>query len=253
MVASASQVSGNDARAAQARRGLAYAAAIVGGWAALLAASLFAFPLSWATLPLAVALAAVQCWLFVGLFIVAHDAMHGSLAPGHAQVNRVIGAGVLALYAGFSWRKLAAAHFAHHRHAGTADDPDFSAEHPDNGWRWYLTFLTRYFGWRSLLFVGAVVAALHVLGGVSLGKLALFYAVPAIASSVQLFYFGTYRPHRHSAEAGFADRHNARSEGWGRMASLASCFHFGYHLEHHRRPDVPWWGLPDARAQGVGS
>ena len=31
------------------------------------------------TVPLIVA---VQTWLSVGLFIVAHDAMHGSLAPG---------------------------------------------------------------------------------------------------------------------------------------------------------------------------
>ncbi|WP_208766779.1 fatty acid desaturase [Nostoc flagelliforme] len=23
-----------------------------------------------------------------------------------------------------------------------------------------------------------------------------------------------------------------------------SCYHFGYHQEHHEYPDVPWWKLP---------
>ena len=250
MVAPANPSEAERSRAAQARRGLAYAALIVGAWAGLLGIGLFAIDLNLATLGPALVLALVQCWLFVGLFIVAHDAMHGSLAPGYPTLNRRIGAGLLMLYAGFSWRELSQAHFDHHRHAGTAGDPDFAAAHPTDPVRWYLTFLQRYFGWRSLVFVIAVVWVLHLAFAVPMANLALFYGAASIASSVQLFYFGTYRPHTHVGEA-FADDHNARSERWGTLASLASCYHFGYHLEHHRRPDVPWWALPRARAEGA--
>ncbi|MFA9473554.1 MAG: fatty acid desaturase [Filomicrobium sp.] len=35
--------------------------------------------------------------------------------------------------------------------------------------------------------------------------------------------------------------------------SLLTCFHFGYHHEHHLQPDVPWWRLPDAHADYLAS
>ena len=250
MVAQTLEKTKADARAQQARRGLGYAGLIFGAWAVLMAIGLFGFDLRSTTILPAIAIAALICWLFVGLFIVAHDAMHGSLAPGHPRLNSAIGAGLLMLYAGFSWKKLRAAHFDHHKHAGTEGDPDFAADHPDNPVMWYLTFLQRYFGLMSLVYVTGAVWALHLLAGVPIANLILFYALPSIASSIQLFYFGTYRPHCHS-ERTFADDHNARSEEWGELASLASCYHFGYHLEHHRRPDVPWWALPKARAEGA--
>ena len=241
-------------RAASTAIGLALAGAICGGWLLLLGFGLFGMELAPQTLPVAIALSLILCWLFVGLFIVAHDAMHGSLAPGHPALNARIGALILMLYAGFSWTKLRSAHFEHHRHAGTPGDPDFAASHPRNPLRWYLVFLKRYFGWRSLAFVVALVWGLHLIADVPMANIVLFYGLPSIASSIQLFYFGTYRPHRHEGEdrPGFADRHNARSERFGPLASLASCYHFGYHLEHHRRPDIPWWGLPKARREGVG-
>jgi len=232
--------------------GLVSAAAIAAGWITVLGYGLFAVDLATASPLLVVGLAALACWLFVGLFIVAHDAMHGSLAPGNPKLNAWIGGAIMLAYAGFSFKAMRSAHFEHHRHAGTAADPDFAAAHPSNPVRWYLAFLKRYFGWRSVVFVGAAVAALHFLAGVSVANIVVFYGLPAIASSVQLFYFGTFRPHRH-AERDFADRHRARSDNFGTLASLASCYHFGYHLEHHRRPDIPWWGLPRARREGVGS
>jgi beta-carotene/zeaxanthin 4-ketolase len=74
-------------------------------------------------------------------------------------------------------------------------------------------------------------------------NIALLYGFPAITSSLQLFYFGTYRPHRHEAVS-FADHHRSRTNDYGTLASLFSCFHFGYHHEHHLAPFVPWWGLP---------
>jgi beta-carotene ketolase (CrtW type) len=243
------------ARGRQGAIGAALALAIAGSWLAIHAWGMFLFELRWGNWPVALAVAAVQCWLSVGVFIVCHDAMHGSLMPGHPRINGAIGAVLLALYAGFAWKQLRDAHFAHHKLAGRAGDPDFDAHHPDKFWRWYATFFRRYFGSRSIVFVHTVVGIYWLGLEIPMAQIVLLYGLPALASSVQLFYFGTYRPHCHRAgEEGqaFADQHNARTEDWGSLASLATCFHFGYHLEHHRRPDVPWWALPGARRAGVG-
>ncbi len=230
----------------QAVTGLALAFAIVFGWACLHVYAMFFFELRWATIPLALAIVLIQCWLSVGLFIVSHDAMHGSLVPRGGRINDIVGGFLLFIYAGFSWRRMRDAHFAHHRAPGSADDPDFSADHPSHFWPWYAEFLKRYFGWQSVVFVFTVVLTYWLAFGVPVEKIVLLYGVPAIASSMQLFYFGTFRPHRHRDDR-FADHHNARSDSFGTMASLATCFHFGYHHEHHLAPHVPWWQLPAAR------
>ena len=230
----------------QGRIGLALAATIVAAWAGLHVFAMFVFELTWSTLPFALVMAALQCWLSVGLFIVSHDAMHGSLAPGKPRLNGYIGGALLFMYAGFAWAKMRDAHFAHHKAPGSRTDPDFDADHPQSFWRWYGTFLQRYFGWRSILFVSTVVTIYWLVFDIPMAQIVLLYGAPAIASSLQLFYFGTFRPHRHDGNA-FADRHNARSDGFSTLASLASCYHFGYHHEHHRAPNVPWWGLPRAR------
>ena len=235
--------------------GLALGLAIAGSWLAIHAWGMFVFQISWTNWPLALAVAGVQCWLSVGVFIVCHDAMHGTLVPGLPKVNAAIGAVLLALYAGFGWRHLRDAHMTHHKLAGHAGDPDFDEHNPADFWRWYATFFRRYFGWRSILFVHTVVGIYWLVLDIPMVQIVLLYGLPALASSLQLFYFGTFRTHRHMADEvghGFADHHNARSEDFGTLASLASCFHFGYHLEHHRRPDVPWWALPQARRAGVG-
>jgi beta-carotene ketolase (CrtW type) len=67
---------------------------------------------------------------------------------------------------------------------------------------------------------------------------------PALLSTLQLFVFGTWLPHRPHADAPFADRHRARSQRWPTWLSLLTCYHFGYHWEHHAHPHVPWWRLP---------
>lgn len=240
------------ARSAQGVIGLALALAIAGSWLGIHAYGMFVFEISWSNWSFALMLAAVQCWLSVGVFIVCHDAMHGTLAPGRPKLNAAIGAVLLALYAGFAWKQMRDAHFTHHKLSGRAGDPDFDEHHPDNFWRWYGTFFRRYFGWRSILFVHTVVGIYWLGLGIPMAQIVMLYGLPALASSLQLFYFGTYRPHCHREGQPFADRHNARSNDFSTLASLATCFHFGYHLEHHHRPDVPWWGLPAAKRAGVG-
>lgn len=62
-----------------------------------------------------------------------------------------------------------------------------------------------------------------------------FWALPAILSAVQLFYFGTYLPYRHEA-APFVDGHRARGSGLAWLLLLLTCFHFGHHHTHHAKP-----------------
>ncbi len=238
-------------RAAQGVIGLALAALIAGGWLAIHAYAMFVFELSWANLPFAIAMAAVQCWLSVGVFIVCHDAMHGTLLPGRQRINAGIATVLLFLYAGFQWRVLRDAHHTHHRLAGHAGDPDFDEHNPSSFARWYATFFKRYFGLQSLIFVHTVVGIYWLVLGIPMVQIVLLYGAPALLSSLQLFYFGTYRPHHHASDKPFADHHNARTDGFSTLTSLITCFHFGYHLEHHVRPDVPWWALPAARRAGV--
>ena len=227
----------------QGATGLALAAAMILAWAALqvLGARLHGEAMAAA----AILLVPSICWLDVGLFIVAHDAMHGSLAPGRPWLNRLVGGLALGLYAGFSFDRLLPKHLAHHGAPGTRADPDFHAPDPAAFAAWYLAFFRQYFGLRELI-VLALFAMLYLLLVGPLANLLLFWALPALLASLQLFLFGTWLPHRHLG-GGFADRHRARSNEMGRLASLLTCFHFGYHLEHHRAPDVPWWRLPGER------
>jgi len=72
--------------------------------------------------------------------------------------------------------------------------------------------------------------------------------VPSIASSLQLFFFGTYLPHR-EPEGGYVSETRAQSSNWSVFWSFITCYHFGYHEEHHEQPNVPWWGLPGLHQQ----
>lgn len=232
----------------QAAIGLALAGLIIAAWASVHVGGVFFVPLTLETLWFVVPLVLVQTWLYVGLFIVAHDCMHGSLVPFRPAVNRAIGRLCLTLYAGFSFDDLCRKHHSHHRHSGTADDPDFDETPPHGFLAWYYRFFTEYFGWREYAFIAGLVVVYIAVLGAELGNVLVFWALPALLSSLQLFTFGTYLPHR-PERAPFTDRHNARTNHYPAWLSLLTCFHFGYHHEHHLTPDVPWWRLPAAHAE----
>lgn len=240
------------ATASAPRLSLALAAAIVLGWLTLHVTGIFLHRLDAGSVMIAPFVILLQAWLSAGLFIVAHDCMHGSFAPGRPRLNRAVGVVCVALYACFSFRHLESSHHRHHRHAGGALDPDFNPSDPRAFLRWYVRFFANYYTHGQLLRITLVACAYMALGA-NLLNIVLFWAVPALLSSVQLFLFGTWLPHRHTAEP-FADRHNARSNRAGWLASLVSCFHFGgYHHEHHLHPGVPWWALPQARSAGMSN
>ena len=227
--------------------GLAIAAALIGAWTALHVWGVFFLPLEgWGRLAAAPVIGALT-WLSVGLFITAHDAMHRSLAPDRPAANRMVGAACLLIYAGFGFGSLLPKHHQHHRAPGTAADPDFHPDHPTRFWPWYARFFREYFGWRELAWVSAVSSFYVLVLRAPLANVLLFWAAPALLSSLQLFAFGTWLPHRRGED--FPDHHQARSNRMPRWLSLLTCFHFGgYHHEHHTHPHLPWWRLPEARA-----
>jgi beta-carotene/zeaxanthin 4-ketolase len=172
-----------------------------------------------------------------GLFILAHDAIHGCVYPSSSRVNRAIG--ILAV-------TLSHNHWLHHRDPATKKDPDF---HRGNAPIWYFKFMWRYLlNFRQFVsqFVWFGVAMLlpYYLWDVPLTNFFLFWILPICLSSLQLFFFGTYLPHRSS---NLPTEHNATTSNFPEIISFFTCYHFGYHWEHHEYPHLPWYRLPVAR------
>ncbi len=235
-------------RLTQSWIGLCVAALFMASWLGVHVGAIFGIQLNAAVIPLTIALVLVQSWLSTALFITAHDAMHGSLAPAWPKLQRRVGQAAMWIYAGLDYRQFEPKHFEHHKHVGTADDPDFHAGEPTRFLPWLTVFFARYYTHGQILRITAM-ATVYLLLGASLLNIVIFWAVPALMALLQLFYFGTYLPHRHDAHA-FADQHNARSTQLPDFLSLLTCFHFGgYHHEHHLFPSEPWWRLPAKRAQ----
>lgn len=228
----------------QGKVGTLLAGMVLATWLSLHVYAVFFDHLQGVGLAIAPILVLALCWLDVGLFIIAHDAMHGSLAPHRPAINIAFGRISLALYAAFRFERLKRLHAQHHAAPGSRHDPDFSIAHPTRFWPWYSAFMRRYFGINEFLMLCPPVAA-YLLIGARIENILLFWALPAGLSSLQLFYFGTYLPHRQGTP--FADRHNARTSEFNTLVSLLTCFHFGYHHEHHLAPGVSWWRLPAER------
>ena len=229
--------------AGDGRASLMLAGAIGGAWLTIHIGTIFFWRWSPASAPLAVPLILLQAWLSTGLFIVAHDCMHGSLAPSRRALNTVIGTLFLTAYAGLSYRGLHPKHHAHHAAPGTEADPDFHAGAPRRAGPWFVRFFLGYYTHAQILRITAA-AVVYMLIGAPLANIVAFWAIPALLALVQLFLFGTYLPHRHQ-DTPFADAHNARGNALPPLVSLMTCFHFGtYHHEHHLSPQTPWWRLP---------
>jgi len=227
--------------------GIAISAAIAVVWLAIHVGGIFFYPLQGLCLVAAVPLVLLQAWLSTGLFITAHDCMHGSFAPGRTRLTRAVGRTALMMYAAIDYDRMMPNHFAHHRHVGTRDDPDFDAVNPTRPLPWFRHFFTGYYTHWQIIRIVAVLSV-YQLCGASLVNILVFWAIPALLALAQLFYFGTFLPHRHNDET-FVDRHNARSNSFSPLLSVITCFHFGgYHHEHHLHPHVPWWALPGTRA-----
>jgi beta-carotene/zeaxanthin 4-ketolase len=188
-----------------------------------------------------ICLIAWQTWVYTGLFITAHDAMHGSIhtAP---NLNQAIGKLCLWLYAGFEYHQLRVKHHRHHRYPASDRDPDFHDGRTPHFWGWYGQFVHEHLNWRQLINLVLLSGIYVEICQFSVTNLLLFWIVPAWLSSLQLFYFGTFLPHREPID-GYLEPHRADTITRSRWWSLISCYHFGYHREHHESPQIPWWQL----------
>jgi beta-carotene ketolase (CrtW type) len=206
--------------------------------------------------------------LQTGLFIVAHDAMHGTLWPERPTANRRIGQLALLLYAAIPYEPCRANHVLHHRHAGTAADPDHHGGGEGSFFRWFGRFMAAYLSVGQLTVLVLSWLALAALAAPftasPLSNVLIYGALPALLSAVQLFLVGTFLPHRHWGAAstgadgspGDGASHQPRSLDLPVWLSLLSCYHFGYHWEHHAFPHLAWHELPAARRRiklGCGS
>jgi beta-carotene ketolase (CrtW type) len=185
--------------------------------------------------------------LYCGLFITAHDACHGSVAPGRPRINLWMGRLAAFLYAGFFFDTMRTQHHRHHEAPGSPQDPDYLGD-PTGSARffpWIWRFFRNYLGFGQLLFLFALGQFLMQKTNIPHANLQLFWIVPAILSALQLFYFGTYLPHRRIGGEDHSDHHHSRNASMSFLRSFLTCYHFGsHHHTHHLKPGVPWFGLP---------
>lgn len=192
----------------------------------------------------------LRTFLSTGLFITAHDAMHGSVFPGNPKVNHGIGAIALMLYALLPYKMLLKKHHLHHRFPTGDRDPDFCEGQNQNFFAWYFHFMRGYWSWARFFGLLAIGGVLYGVLQVSPINLLLFWFLPLGFSSFQLFFFGTFLPHREPA-GGYEAPYYSQSFPLPVILSFLTCYHFGYHQEHHQYPQVPWWQLPKVYRQAA--
>lgn len=217
--------------------GVLIAVAIIVTWLAHLVWVLLQAPVSFGS-PLFYLHILFQTWISTGLFITAHDAMHGTVSPNR-KLNNAIGHVATTLYAFLSYRNLSKKHYLHHLYPATEKDPDFSP-HTNNFFVWWFRFMKSYIVWWQILLMAVTFNVLLIW--FSEVRLLAFWVVPLVLSTFQLFFFGTWIPHRRP----FTEKmkpHYSRSFTRNHLAALLTCFFFGYHWEHHQSPVTPWWKL----------
>jgi beta-carotene ketolase (CrtW type) len=237
---------------ATTRRGLLLAAGIVLSW---LGSLVILLPTSLPDLSLGMIVISVlvRTLLQTGLFIVAHDAMHGTLWPERPRANQGIGQILLLLYAALPYGHCLANHRRHHLHAGSAQDPDHHREGQEALVPWFCGFMAAYLSPRQITALAVLWLSIGVVAAQTsaspLANVGLYCILPTLFSSLQLFVVGTFIPHR----APHRGPHEPRSLDFPPWLSLLCCYHFGYHWEHHAYPHLAWHQLPQARCRWQGA
>lgn len=193
----------------------------------------------------------IRTFLHTGLFIVAHEAIHTNISASW-RINDAFGYVTAWSYALLPYKLLAKNHRLHHCFPATDRDPDHHGGKEKGFWAWYLKFMVTYQAdgqaWITLIGIGMIFCA-FVSFQVSVANVVLFWVIPMVISSLQLFTFGIFLPHRQDNHA-FACRHRTRSIDFPVFWSFITCYHFGYHLEHHLNPHLPWYRLPQVHRCG---
>lgn len=178
----------------------------------------------------------LQTHLYTGLFITSHDAMHGSVSM-NKRLNTFLGRVTAILFAFNSYDRLIVKHHQHHQHVASDHDPDYHES--GHFWRWYWSFLKSYITLKQMILVTVTLQVLRIF--FPLDNIIVFWVLPSILSTFQLFYFGTYLPHKDVDHN--QNKHRSGSLRKNHVWAFLSCYFFGYHFEHHDAPGLPWWRL----------
>jgi beta-carotene ketolase (CrtW type) len=190
------------------------------------------YEVSW-TNPVTYLLILWQTHLYTGIFITAHDSMH-SVVCKNRKLNDAIGWICATLFAFNYYKVLNQKHHLHHRFVATDQDPDY---YQGGFWIWYYHFGKQYITiWQILLMAISYNLLILVL---PMQNVILYWIIPAILSTFQLFYFGTYLPHKGEHH----NKHFSRSQTKNHLIAFLTCYFFGYHYEHHDNPKTEWWLL----------
>jgi beta-carotene/zeaxanthin 4-ketolase len=182
----------------------------------------------------------LQGWLYTGLFITGHDAMHGGVSK-HKWVNTFFGTIATFLFAAMSYNRLKKNHGLHHKAPATEADPDYYVK-SQNFFIWWAVFMGRYVTVTQIIIMAAAYNIFIHIFGFSEAKTIVYWALPAILGTFQLFFFGVYWPHRKPHDAEMMP-HRARTQNKNHFWAMISCYFFGYHFEHHEQQYIPWWKL----------
>lgn len=177
----------------------------------------------------------IQTHLYTGLFITAHDAMHGTVSK-NKQLNKFIGTLSALLFSYNFYNKLNRKHHEHHRYVTTDKDPDY---HSGGFIAWYFSFVKQYVSLWQILLMAISYNILKLW--LPDQNLIFLWMMPAILSTFQLFYYGTYLPHK--GEHSPNNKQKSRSQKQNHVKAFLTCYFFGYHYEHHISPGTPWWQL----------
>jgi beta-carotene ketolase (CrtW type) len=128
------------------------------------------------------------------------------------------------LYALFSFKKLSENHWQHHHYPARALDPDFHDGRHTNFLAWYCQFIKTYWSWKRLLGLVVIFNLLTRILQIPDVNLTLFWVIPSILSSAQLFYFGSFLPHK-EPKGGYNNPHHAQSSQLPVFWSFITCYH----------------------------
>lgn len=178
----------------------------------------------------------LQTHLYTGVFITSHDAMHGTVSK-RRNINKLFGQITAVLFAFNSYDRLHKKHHLHHRHVASEKDPDYHES--GKFWMWYWNFLKGYTTVKQLILITVFFQLLNIFYPIE--NIIIFWVLPSILSTFQLFFFGTYLPHKDGHH--HQNKHKSRSLKKNHFWAFFSCYFFGYHYEHHDAPGIPWWRL----------
>ncbi|MCX8057502.1 MAG: fatty acid desaturase, partial [Ignavibacteria bacterium] len=119
----------------------------------------------------------LQAFLYTGLFITAHDAMHRTVSK-NKKVNDLIGRIASFLFAGMSYSKLLKNHHLHHKYPASDKDPDFYTK-SQNLFLWWIVFFYRYATITQLLTMAIAFNILKFVFNLSEINLWFYWIIPA--------------------------------------------------------------------------